>query len=113
MNINKIEYYKKKLFDWKKELLAEASSTVSDMQNDSATAADPNDRATLEEEFTILLRTRDRERKLIEKINKSLRLIELGRYGMCELCGVKISSKRLEARPIATLCTDCKEITEK
>jgi len=82
------------------------------MQDDSSTFPDPNDRATQEEEFSLELRTRDRERKLIKKINESLAMIESGDYGYCEACGVEIGLARMMARPTATLCIDCKMLEE-
>jgi DnaK suppressor protein len=82
------------------------------MQDEAANFPDPNDRATQEEEFTLELRTRDRERKLIKKIEESLIDLEKGDYGFCESCGVDIGIRRLEARPTATLCIDCKTLDE-
>jgi DnaK suppressor protein len=82
------------------------------MQDDAANFPDPNDRATQESEFSLELRTRDRERKLIKKIEESIKNIEAGDYGYCETCGVEIGIRRLEARPTATLCIDCKTLDE-
>jgi DnaK suppressor protein len=82
------------------------------MQDEAANFADPNDRATQEEEFTLELRTRDRERKLTKKIDESLQAIEIGEYGFCESCGAEIGIRRLEARPTATQCIDCKTMDE-
>jgi len=82
------------------------------MQDEAANFPDPNDRATQEEEFTLELRTRDRERKLIKKIEESLIDLDKGDYGYCESCGVEIGIRRLEARPTATLCIDCKTLDE-
>nr|MCS5586731.1 RNA polymerase-binding protein DksA [Gammaproteobacteria bacterium] len=87
--------------------------TINHIQEDSTQVADINDRATLEEEFALELRTRDRERKLIGKIEKTLHIIELGDYGYCTTCGTEISLVRLEARPTADECIDCKTIAER
>ena len=82
------------------------------MQDDSASHPDPNDRATQEEEFSLELRTRDRERKLLNKINATLARLETGDYGYCDACGIEIGLRRLQARPTATLCIDCKTLQE-
>jgi len=82
------------------------------MQDDAANFPDPNDRATQESEFSMELRARDRERKLIKKIDESMRNLDNREFGYCEACGVEIGIKRLEARPTATLCIDCKVIDE-
>jgi len=100
------------LENWKSQLMAEVDRTVHHMQDDAANFPDPNDRATQEEEFTLELRTRDRERKLIKKIEESLVDLEKGDYGFCEGCGTEIGIRRLEARPTATLCIDCKTLAE-
>lgn len=100
------------LKNWKEGLMVEVDRTVHHMQGDAANFPDPNDRATQETEFGLELRTRDRERKLIKKIDESLKSIDLGDYGFCESCGVKIGIRRLEARPTAILCIDCKTIDE-
>jgi DnaK suppressor protein len=92
--------------------MEEVDRTVGHMKQDAANFADPADRATQEEEFGLELRARDRERKLCKKIDESLRNIELGNYGYCEACGVEIGIRRLEARPTATLCIDCKTLAE-
>lgn len=94
------------------ELTDKIDSTVSHLQDETGHIADLNDRATQEEEFSLELRTRDREGKLIEKINEALHLLADGDYGFCEECGVEIGVKRLEARPTATLCIDCKTLAE-
>lgn len=110
------EHFKGKLLAWKQQLLNEASSTVNHLKNDSVTPADPNDRASQEEEFALELRTRDRERKLIAKIDKSLTDIETGDYGYCKLSGEEIGLARMEARPTADLTVEMKrkqEIREK
>ncbi|UQB41369.1 RNA polymerase-binding protein DksA [Thiomicrospira microaerophila] len=110
------EHFKLKLLAWKKQLMAEAESTVVHLRSDSSTPADPNDRATQEEEFALELRTRDRERKLIAKIDQSLKDIEIGEYGYCKISGDEIGLARMEARPTATLTVEMKrqqEIREK
>jgi DnaK suppressor protein len=110
------EHFKKKLLAWKQQLLNEAELTVTHLRTDSSTPADPNDRATQEEEFALELRTRDRERKLIAKIDKSLKDIETGEYGYCKISGDEIGLARMEARPTATLTVEMKrqqEIREK
>ncbi|MCK5263438.1 MAG: RNA polymerase-binding protein DksA, partial [Gammaproteobacteria bacterium] len=97
---------------WKTDLMQEVDRTVDHMQDEAANFPDPADRATQEEEFSLELRTRDRERKLIKKIDDTLDLISSGEYGYCETCGVDIGLKRLEARPTATQCIDCKSLDE-
>jgi DnaK suppressor protein len=97
---------------WKVDLMAEVDRTVGHMKDEAANFPDPADRATQEEEFSLELRARDRERKLIKKINESLDAINSGEYGYCETCGVEIGLKRLEARPTATQCIDCKSMDE-
>lgn len=97
---------------WKTQLMSEVDKTVTQMQKESSALPDVNDRATQEEEFAVALRTRDRERKLIRKIDKSISEIDTGDYGFCETCGVEIGLKRLEARPTATQCIDCKTLSE-
>ena len=97
---------------WKLELMEEADRTVHHMQDEAANFPDPADRASQEEEFSLELRTRDRERKLIKKIDQTLQRIEDDDYGFCDSCGVEIGIRRLEARPTATLCIDCKTLAE-
>jgi DnaK suppressor protein len=92
--------------------MQEVDRTVHHMQDEAANFPDPNDRATQESEFSLELRTRDRERRLIKKIDESLKAIESGEYGYCETCGIEIGIRRLEARPTATLCIDCKTLDE-
>lgn len=113
MSEGQTEHFKAKLNTWKDQLVNDAESTIHHIQEDSTPVADINDRATLEEEFALELRTRDRERKLINKIEKTLRAIELGDYGYCKTCGAEISLVRLEARPTADECIDCKTIAER
>jgi DnaK suppressor protein len=112
MNEQQLEHFRKVLLQWKDELLAEVNRTVSHMKDEAANFPDPNDRATQEEEFTMELRARDRERKLIKKIDESMALIENGEYGYCASCGVEIGLSRMEARPTATKCIDCKTLDE-
>lgn len=100
------------LRNWKQELMEEVDRTKEYMQAELNNHADPNDRASQEEEFSLELRTRDRERKLVKKIEKTLGLIGSGDYGYCEACGVEIGIRRLEARPTADLCIDCKTLAE-
>ena len=114
MNSKMKEYFKLKLIDWKKTLLKESSNTISNLQKEENTAKpDITDRATEEIERSFELRTRDRERKLINKIEAALRRIKEGSYGYCEETGEPIGIKRLEARPIATLSLEAQEIHEK
>lgn len=113
MSDGQIEHFKAKLNAWRDQLISDAESTITHIQEDSSQVADINDRATLEEEFALELRTRDRERKLIGKIEKTLHAIELGDYGYCKTCGTEISLVRLEARPTANECIDCKTIAER
>jgi DnaK suppressor protein len=98
---------------WKELLVKEADKTMVHMKNDSTKLADPNDAATQEEEFRLELRTRDRERKLIRKIDQALQRVDDGFYGFCEDTGEPIGIKRLEARPIATLCIEAQERHER
>ncbi|MEH6347704.1 MAG: RNA polymerase-binding protein DksA [Bermanella sp.] len=106
------EHFKSILNNWKLELMEEADRTKIHMQTDAENYADPNDRASQEEEFSLELRTRDRERKLIKKIEKTLEFIENDDYGYCEACGIEIGVRRLEARPTADQCIDCKTLAE-
>jgi len=112
MSNNQRAYFRKMLLDWKQSLLDEVDRTVSHMRDESTAFPDPNDRATQEEEFSLELRTRDRERKLLKKINESLTQIDNGDYGYCEACGTEIGLPRMQARPTATLCIDCKMLEE-
>ena len=112
MNEAQLAHFDKILNNWKNELRVEVDRTVHHMQDDAANFPDPNDRATQESEFSLELRTRDRERKLIKKIDEVLEEIDSGDYGYCESCGVEIGVRRLEARPTATLCIDCKTLDE-
>lgn len=105
-------HFEQILNDWKSNLMIEVDRTVHHMQDDASNFPDPNDRATQESEFSLELRTRDRERKLIKKIEEVLKGIESGEYGYCESCGIEIGIRRLEARPTATQCIDCKTLDE-
>jgi DnaK suppressor protein len=112
MNDKQVAHFRNILLTWKKELMEEVDRTVHHMQDDAANFPDPNDRATQESEFSMELRARDRERKLIKKIDEALAHLDDNEYGYCEACGVEIGVKRLEARPTATLCIDCKILDE-
>ncbi len=112
MDLTELLYFKSKLINWKKSLMEEVDRTVSHMKDEAANFPDPNDRASLEEEFSLELRARDRERKLISKIDEALQAIQDEEYGYCEACGIEIGIKRLEARPTATQCIDCKTLDE-
>ena len=112
MNAEQSAHFRGLLQDWKRSLMEEVDRTMHHMQDEAANFPDPNDRATQEEEFALELRTRDRERKLIKKIDEAMQSIESGDYGYCELCGIEIGVGRLEARPTATLCIDCKTLDE-
>ena len=112
MNENQQTHFKNLLLAWKQELMEEVDRTVSHMKDEASNFPDPADRATQEEEFSLELRARDRERKLIKKIDGTIELIDTDDYGFCEQCGVDIGVKRLEARPTATLCVDCKTLDE-
>ena len=112
MNENQQQHFIDILNAWKDDLMHEVDRTVDHMKDDAANFPDPADRATQEEEFSLELRTRDRERKLIKKIDESLEFVNNGDYGFCETCGVEIGLRRLEARPTATQCIDCKSLDE-
>jgi DnaK suppressor protein len=112
MNDQQVTHFRDILLAWKRGLMEEVDRTVHHMQDDAANFPDPNDRATQESEFSMVLRARDRERKLIKKIDESIRNLDNSEFGFCEACGVEIGIKRLEARPTATLCIDCKVIDE-
>lgn len=109
MNPLQLEYFKQKLRSWKSELLSESNDTLEHLKAENWNEPDMNDRATIEAEASIELRTRDRYRKLIEKIDAALKRIEDGSYGYCEETGDQIGLKRLEARPVATLCIEAQE----
>jgi DnaK suppressor protein len=98
---------------WRDQLIQESNRTVTHMRDDHSHLADPNDQASQEEEFSIELRAREREHNLLRKINSALQRLASGDYGYCEECGVEIGIERLEARPTADLCIDCKQLEEK
>ena len=112
MNEAQRAHFRDILLAWKRELMEEVDRTAHHMQDEAANFPDPNDRATQESEFSMELRTRDRERKLIKKIDEALDKLEHNEYGWCDSCGVEIGIRRLEARPTATLCIDCKTLDE-
>ncbi|HET7675475.1 MAG TPA: RNA polymerase-binding protein DksA [Gammaproteobacteria bacterium] len=112
MNDAQKAHFRGLLEAWKQELMEEVDRTVHHMQDEAANFPDPNDRATQESEFSLELRTRDRERKLIKKIDEAIASIDSDDYGYCESCGVEIGIRRLEARPTATQCIDCKTLDE-
>ena len=106
------DHFRSILQNWKAQLMEEVDRTVTHMKDEAANFPDPADRATQEEEFSLELRARDRERKLIRKIDITMDLIDADDYGFCNACGIEIGIKRLEARPTATLCIDCKTLDE-
>ena len=112
MNSKQQTHFRKILQTLKDELLGDVERTVHTMQEEATVFADPNDRASQESDIALELRNRDRERKLIKKIDDALDRIENGEYGLCESCGIEIGLTRLEARPTATLCIDCKTLEE-
>jgi DnaK suppressor protein len=112
MSEAQMEHFRRILLAWKHDLMEEVDRTVHHMQDEAANFPDPNDRATQESEFSMELRTRDRERKLIKKIDEALEKLDHEDYGYCEACGVEIGIRRLEARPTAGLCIDCKTLDE-
>ncbi|MDF2691392.1 MAG: dksA [Gammaproteobacteria bacterium] len=112
MSPNQLKHFEAILNEWKRNLMGEVDRTVSHMKDEAANFPDPVDRAAQEEEFSLELRARDRERKLINKIEESLEDIKSGDYGYCKACGAEIGIRRLEARPTATLCIDCKTLDE-
>ena len=113
MNKEQLEHFRNILNGWKRDLMEEVDRTVSHMKDEAANFPDPNDRATQEEEFSLELRTRDRERKLIRKIDEALKRVEDGSYGYCLETGEEIGVKRLEARPVATLTIEAQERRER
>jgi DnaK suppressor protein len=113
MSKEQLEHFRQILNSWKRDLMVEVDRTVSHMKDEAANFPDPNDRATQEEEFSLELRTRDRERKLIRKIDDALKRIEDGSYGYCLETGEEIGIKRLEARPVATLSIEAQERRER
>lgn len=112
MNDKQLAHFRKMLEAWKAELSQDIDTTLHSMQDEQTVFADPNDRATQESDMALELRNRDRERKLIKKINETITKIDSGDYGYCESCGIEIGLDRLQARPTATLCIDCKTLEE-
>lgn len=112
MNDDQVDHFHNILGSWKQELMEEVDRTVHHMQDEAANFPDPNDRASQESDFTMELRTRDRERKLIKKIDESIDHLDSGEYGYCDDCGIEIGIRRLEARPTANQCIDCKSLSE-
>lgn len=112
MNDEKLAYFKGLLQDQLDELVSEALKTINGMTSLKDTFPDPTDRAALETDRNFLLRIRDRERKLIEKIKEAIDRIDNGTFGICEVCGKEIGGERLMARPVTTLCIDCKKKQE-
>jgi DnaK suppressor protein len=113
MNKEQTLHFREILLSWKRDLMVEVDRTVSHMKDEAANFPDPNDRATQEEEFSLELRTRDRERKLIRKIDEALKRLDDGSYGYCLETGEEIGIKRLEARPVATLSIEAQERRER
>lgn len=112
MNDAQKDHFRAILLDWKRQLMEEVDSTITHLKEEASNFADPSDRASQEEEFSLELRTRDRERKLIRKIEEAMERLDEDDYGYCDACGVEIGIRRLEARPTATLCIDCKTLAE-
>lgn len=112
MNEHQLAHFKTILEAWRNQLREEVDRTVNHMQDEAANFPDPVDRAAQEEEFSLELRARDRERKMIKKIEKTLQLIEEEDFGFCDTCGIEIGIRRLEARPTADQCIDCKTLAE-
>ncbi len=112
MNKKQLDHFRRLLDDWKSELGEDIDRTVHTMQDEATVFADPNDRASQESDMALELRNRDRERKLIKKIEETIAKIDAGEYGYCNSCGVEIGLKRLQARPTASLCIDCKQLEE-
>lgn len=112
MNPKQLKHFEDILYSWKKQLMVGADRTLNNMKDEAANYPDPIDRASQEEEFSLELRARDRERKLLKKIDETLDRIKEKNYGYCDVCGAEIGIKRLEARPTATQCIECKTIAE-
>lgn len=112
MNSDQRDHFRAILNEWKRQLMEEVDMTINHLKEEATNFADPTDRASQEEEFSLELRTRDRERKLIRKIDKALERLEEDDYGFCDDCGIDIGIRRLEARPTATQCIDCKTLAE-
>ena len=112
MNKKQLDHFRRLLEGWKSELGQDIDRTVHTMQDEATVFADPNDRASQESDMALELRNRDRERKLIKKIDETIAKIDAGEYGYCNTCGVEIGLNRLQARPTASLCIDCKQLEE-
>ena len=112
MNERQLEYFRRKLLNWKAELMGDSKSTIETLQDSTRNIPDIADRASEETDRALELRTRDRERKLIRKIGKTLDRVDDEDYGWCDQCGIEIGVRRLEARPTADLCIDCKTLDE-
>ncbi len=112
MSPEQLKHFQSILIEWKQELMEKVDETVHHMQDESGNIPDPNDRASQESDFTMELRTRDRERRLIKKIDSSIKHLDDNEYGFCDNCGEEIGIRRLEARPTADLCIDCKTLDE-
>ena len=112
MNPDQVAHFRTMLNDWRRDLMEQVDRTVNQLQDEASNFPDELDRATREEELGIELRTRDRERRLIRKINETLDRMDRNDYGYCDTCGVEIGLRRLEARPTATQCVDCKSLDE-
>ena len=112
MNEAQRDHFRRILMNWKRELMEEVDRTMHHMKDEAANFPDPTDRASQESESSLELRTRDRERKLIRKIDQGISRVDRDEYGFCDTCGTEIGIRRLEARPTATLCVDCKSLDE-
>ena len=112
MNEAQRDHFRRILMNWKRELMEEVDRTMHHMKDEAANFPDPTDRASQESKFSLELRTRDRERKLIRKIDQGISRVDRDEYGFCDTCGTEIGIRRLEARPTATLCVDCKSLDE-
>lgn len=112
MNPKQVKHFRNILLAWKGNLLDEVSKTIHLMQDENINHPDPNDRASQETDMSLELRNRDRERKLLKKIDSTVAVLDAGDYGWCERCGIEIGIRRLEARPTADLCVDCKTLNE-
>jgi len=112
MNDNQVDHFRNILVAWKTNLLDEVSRTINLMQDENINHPDPNDRASQETDMSLELRNRDRERKLLKKIDQTIARVDSDDYGWCDRCGIEIGIRRLEARPTAELCVDCKTLNE-
>lgn len=112
MNPNQLKHFRNILVAWRENLIEEVSRTIHTMQDENINLPDPNDRASQETDMSLELRNRDRERKLLKKIDSTITRLDSDDYGWCERCGIEIGIRRLEARPTAELCVDCKTLNE-